>query len=62
MREYNEMMLRPLLYPGGRVHHDPERQDPASSGLPLPASPRRRSWNHATMVAVIVLVAGMLAL
>lgn len=62
MREYNEMMLRPLLYPGGRVHHDPERQSPASSRPVLPASPRRRSWTHALMVAVIVVVAGVLGL
>lgn len=26
MREYNIMMLRPHVRPGGRIHHDPERQ------------------------------------
>ena len=26
MREYNEIMLRPVLYPDGRVHADPARR------------------------------------
>jgi len=62
MREYNEMMLRPLLYPGGRVHHDPERQDPGFILPSLPTSPRQRQWRRAATVAGALLVAGMLAL
>lgn len=62
MREYNEMILRPLLRPGGRVHHDPERQDPVAIRPPLPTPSRRRIWKHASMVAVVMLLAGMLAL
>lgn len=62
MREYNEMMLRPLLYPGGRVHHDPQCQDPASVRPPLPAPPRQRGWRHAAIVTGVLLVAGVLVL
>ncbi len=36
MLEYHEIMLRPNLYPGGRIHHDPERQGVDDDRPPLP--------------------------
>ena len=62
MLEYNEMMLRPLLYPGGRIHNDPERQTPAFQYL-LQAGAAAKS-HHRWRMAVVggILLAALLAL
>lgn len=36
MLEYHEIMLRPILYLGGRIHQDPERQGADDDRPPLP--------------------------
>jgi hypothetical protein len=53
MREYNEMMLRPLLHPEGRVHHDPERQDEPASPR-ASAAPKRRQIGFMLLGSVLL--------
>ena len=62
MREYNEIMLRPVLYSDGRIHQDPERgtgraptMSPANGG-----TRRRRGVQAAALVGA--LIAGLFAL
>lgn len=61
MREYHMMMLRTHLYPGGRVHHDPERQTPAAPKWPAVSARSRMRRRGSIVVLGGVLLATLLA-
>lgn len=63
MREYHVMMLRPVTYPGGRVHHDPERQSTFATGRPLDsATPGRRHRASVLFGFVVIVLVAVLVL
>lgn len=63
MREYHVMMLRPITYPGGRVHHDPERQSALATERPFDsATPSRRRRASVLAGFVVTALVAVLAL
>lgn len=57
MREYNEMMLRPVLYPDGRVHDDPARgAAPETQPAPGVGAARRRYCARAALLGGVLIV------
>lgn len=53
MREYHEIMMRPVLYHGGRVHMDPDRRRPENPRTRAAPLSHRRPWPRYVLAGAV---------